>query len=143
MPIIKSAKKRVRTAQKATIRNVKTKRTLKSAVKQFQASLSSKKDASNALAEAQGAIDTAVKKGLMHKNKAARQKSQLAEKAKNAGVKLTPAAKKKATPAKKKPTVKKSTAKKTPTKKVTTKKTTAKKAAPAKKPAASKKTTKK
>ena len=36
MPIIKSAKKRVRTAEKAAIRNSKTKRSLKSAVKAFQ-----------------------------------------------------------------------------------------------------------
>ncbi|HMH31173.1 MAG TPA: 30S ribosomal protein S20, partial [Methylomirabilota bacterium] len=35
MPIIKSAKKRVRTAKKATIRNSKTKRSLKTALKSF------------------------------------------------------------------------------------------------------------
>ncbi|MGH7240908.1 MAG: 30S ribosomal protein S20, partial [Candidatus Saccharimonadales bacterium] len=37
MPIIKSAKKRVKVAKKATIRNSKTKRSLKTALKAFTA----------------------------------------------------------------------------------------------------------
>jgi ribosomal protein S20 len=39
MPIIKSAKKRVKVATKATIRNSKTKRSLKAAVKAFGSAL--------------------------------------------------------------------------------------------------------
>ncbi|HVX57290.1 MAG TPA: 30S ribosomal protein S20 [Candidatus Saccharimonadales bacterium] len=115
MPIIKSAKKRVRTARKAAVRNSKTKRTLREALKTFGA-----KPSAQAQSAAQSKLDTAVKKGVIHKNKAARLQRQAAAKAKAAGVK----------PAKKaaKPTA---AAKKTPA--------SAKKPA-AKKPAAARKT---
>ncbi|CAN5191695.1 hypothetical protein BH09PAT3_BH09PAT3_1420 [soil metagenome] len=125
MPIIKSAKKRVKTANKATIRNSKTKRSLKTAFKVF------KKDASNEThAAAQSNLDKAVKKGLIHKNKAARLKKQAAATAKAAGVKpgttkkaaAKPVAAKKAAPAKKAPAAKKPAAKKPAAKKTTTKK---------------------
>jgi small subunit ribosomal protein S20 len=105
MPIIASAKKRVRTARKATVRNSKTKRSLKGALKVFDKSPSGK-----SISAAQGQIDRAAKKGVIHKNKAARLKSQAAKKAKAAGVKSTKATKK-AVPAKK-TVAKKSTAKK-------------------------------
>lgn len=89
MPIIKSAKKRVRVAERATIRNRKTKRILKSALKSFVTALSGNKTkALEAQAKAFSAIDTAVKKGVMHKNKAARKKAQLARQAKAAGLKI-------------------------------------------------------
>lgn len=110
MPIIKSAKKRVRTSNKAATQNRKTKRTLKSAVKAFQASLSGdKKKASSLQSKAQSAIDKALKKNVIHKNKAARKKRQLAKAAKaaNTGVAKKTAAK---APAKK-PVVKKTTKK--------------------------------
>lgn len=131
MPIIKSAKKRVRVATKAAIRNSKTKRSLKTAMKSFV-----KKASPETHAEAQSNLDKAVKKGIMHKNKAARLKKQAAAQAKAAGVKpatakkaaAKPAAAKKAAPAKK-PAAKKPAATKKPA--------TAKKA-PAKKPAAKK-----
>lgn len=129
MPIIKSAKKRVRVANKAAIRNSKTKRSLRGAVKAFHASITGGKDVAKAQSEAQAAIDIAVKKGVIHKNKAARQKKALAAKAKTAGTK----------PAKK-PTAKKAPAKaaaKPVAKKAPAKKPAAKKA-PAKKPAAKK-----
>jgi ribosomal protein S20 len=113
MPIIKSAKKRVRTANKATVRNSKTKRQFKSALKIF-----AKKPAATSLSEAQSALDTAAKKGVIHKNKAARLKKRAAAKAKAAGVKPAKAAAKKAAPAKKlaakKPAAKKAPAKKKP-----------------------------
>jgi ribosomal protein S20 len=97
MPIIKSAKKRVRTANKAAIRNSKTKRSLREALKAFTA-----KPTSQSLGSAQSALDTAVKKGIIHKNKASRLKKQAAAKAKSAGVKpAKAAAKKAAAPAKK------------------------------------------
>ena len=123
MPIIKSAKKRVRVAEKATIRNVKTKRSLRTALKAFHHAITGgEKDAATKLSEAQSNLDTAVKKGIMHKNKAARQKAQLAKAAKAAAA--APAVKKaapkktaaKATaakPAAKKPAAKKPAAKKT------------------------------
>lgn len=79
MPIIKSAQKRARKAKKATIANSKTKRALKSAVKLFQKSPNAGKKADEAHRGAQSAIDTAAKKGVIHKNKAARQKSRLAK----------------------------------------------------------------
>lgn len=88
MPIIKSARKRVRTTKKATARNAKTKRGLKEAVKTFSKSLGTSK-AADAHKKAQSAIDKAVKKNLMHKNKAARKQRQLAAAAKKAGVKMT------------------------------------------------------
>jgi small subunit ribosomal protein S20 len=115
MPIIKSAKKRVRTARNATIRNSKTKRIMRTALKQF-----AKKATPASHSGAQSVIDTAVKKGLMSKNKAARIKKQLSATAKAAGVKQSatkkPAAKvaaKKATVAKKASPVKKAAPKKT------------------------------
>ncbi len=117
MPIIKSAKKRVRVARKATVRNAKTKRTLRVALKSFQASLSGKKGP-EALSKAQSALDKAGKHGVMHKNKIARKKRQLAAAAKAAGVK--PASGTKKTVAK--PVVKKPVAKKSPAKKPAAKK---------------------
>lgn len=109
MPIIKSAKKRVRTAGKAAVRNSKTKRGLRSALKAFVA-----KPSAAGHASAQSHLDKALKKGVIHRNKAARLKRQAAAKAKAAGVKAGAKAAKKA--------VKKATA---PAKKVTTKKVTA------------------
>lgn len=96
MPIIKSAKKRVRTTKKATIRNSKTKRSLKDAFKIFTKSPSAKSHSA-----AQSKLDKAVKKGLVHKNKAARLKKQASAKAKAAGVKPTKAVKKTVAPVKK------------------------------------------
>lgn len=108
MPIIKSAKKRVKVAKKATIRNAKTKRSLKEAVKAFAKSLAGGKKVPEAHSKAQSEIDKAAKKGVMHKNKAARKKAQLARAAKASGA-AKPAAKK--APAKK-PAAKKASAKK-------------------------------
>lgn len=128
MPIIKSAKKRVKVANKATARNRKTKRSVKSAVKELQASLSGdKKKANELLAKAQSEIDTAVKKGVLHKNKANRKKSQLAKANKRAGIKLDKTTPKKTTskPASKtvaKKTIQKPTTKKAPVKKSASKK---------------------
>ncbi len=116
MPIIKSAKKRVRVTRKATIRNAKTKRTLRLALKSFQASISG-----SSHSKAQSAIDKAGKKGLLHKNKVARKKRQLAAEAKKAGVKTS------GTPKPKKTVTKKATPKKIVAKKPAAKKTPAKK----------------
>jgi small subunit ribosomal protein S20 len=111
MPIIKSAKKRVRTANKAAVRNSKTKRSLKTALKAFSKAVSGgKKDATAEHRKAQSTLDTAGKKNVMHKNKVARKKRQLSRAAKAAG--LNPHA----------APVKKTAAKKAPAKKKTTKK---------------------
>lgn len=112
MPIIKSAKKRVRTARKAAVRNAKTKRRLREAWKAFAASPAAKSQA-----EVQSRIDTAVKKGVIHKNKAARMQKQAAAKAKAAGVKPAKAAPKKTASKAAKPAAKKPAAKKTAPKK--------------------------
>lgn len=119
MPIIKSAKKRVRVARKATVRNAKVKRGLRGAIKSFQSAISG-----SSHSKAQSSLDKAAKKGLLHKNKVARKKSQLAKAAKAAGVK-TAGTKKKA-PAKK-PAAKKPAPKKTVVKKPAAKKAPAKK----------------
>ena len=119
MPIIKSAKKRVKTANKAAVRNSKTKRSLKSALKVFRRTPSAK-----GLSEAQSNLDKAAKKGVIHKNKAARLKKKAAAKAKAAGVKPAKATAKKAAPAKSaKPAAKKAAPKKTAAKKPAAKKT--------------------
>ena len=95
MPIIKSAKKRVRVSTKAATRNSKTKRNLRDSLKNFYATLTGGKadKISVAHASAVSAIDTAAKKNVIHKNKAARKKQQLATAMKQANVKL-PTAKK-------------------------------------------------
>ncbi len=110
MPIIKSAKKRVRTATKAAARNSKTKRSLRTSLKLFAKAPSAKSHSSVA-----SNIDKSVKKGVIHKNKAARLKRQAAKQAKANGVKSVK-------PAAKQPVVKKPVAKKAVPKKVSAKK---------------------
>jgi small subunit ribosomal protein S20 len=119
MPIIKSAKKRVKVSNKAAVRNSKTKRSLKTAVKAFAKSLTGgdKKESGAAFNKVQSELDKAGKKGVMHKNKVARKKAQAARAAKTAAaapaVKAAPKAK--AAPKKtvaKKPAAKKPAAKK-------------------------------
>jgi small subunit ribosomal protein S20 len=121
MPIIKSAKKRVKVASKAAVRNSKTKRSLKAAIKSFGKALGGK-DTSSELNKAKSELDKAAKKGVVHKNKAARKKSQLAKAAKaNAGIAKKAEAKAKAA-AKKAAPAKKPAAKKAPAKKPAAKK---------------------
>lgn len=136
MPIIQSAKKRVRVSAKAAIRNAKTKRNIREALKAFQAAVATgKADKINeAKNKVVSAIDTAVKKNVLHKNKAARKKSQISLAAKTAGAKPVTAVKKpntKKITAKSKSTkltAKKSSAKKQVSKKIVTKKPATKKA---------------
>lgn len=120
MPIIKSAKKRVKQTQKATVRNARTKKNLRVSLKSFF-----KKPSASAKSAAESNLDKAAKKGLVHKNKVARKKAQLAKAAKASGVKVEKKAAKavakkapvkKATPAKK-PAAKKPAPKKAPAKK--------------------------
>ncbi|NTW62358.1 30S ribosomal protein S20 [Candidatus Saccharibacteria bacterium] len=118
MPIIKSAIKRAKQTIKRRERNVGIKADIKSAVKAFMAKPSAK-----ALSAAQSELDTAVKKGLIKKNTAARRKSNLSRVAKNSGVKLATGTAKKAAPkAAAKPATKPVT-KKSPAKKPAAKKT--------------------
>ena len=126
MPIIKSAKKRVRVTARATERNRGTRNKQRTTFKSFVASVSGGKKTAESHADAQRALDTAVKKGVMHKNKAARKKAQLARAMKDSGAKVEKSTKAKA------PVAKKTAPKAVPAKKVATKKPVAKKA-PAKK----------
>jgi small subunit ribosomal protein S20 len=125
MPIIKSAKKRVKVATKANLRNVKTKRALREALKAYSAALAKggAAEINKAQKEAVSALDKAAKKAVIHKNKAARKKAQLSAMAKAKGVKPAKAEAKKAAT---KPAAKKTAAKST-SKKPAAKKTAAKK----------------
>ncbi|MEX1995391.1 MAG: 30S ribosomal protein S20 [Candidatus Saccharimonadales bacterium] len=125
MPIIKSARKRVKVSAKANVRNAKTKRSMREALKAFTSALAGGKPAEIAKAQAQAAsaIDKATKKAVIHKNKAARKKAQLAARAKAAGVRPVKAVAKKATP--KKAAAKKTTAN-SPAKKTAPKKSSKK-----------------
>lgn len=129
MPVIKSAKKRVRVANKAAIRNAKSKRIWKSALKTYMRSPSPEN-----FSAAQSAIDTAAKKNVIHANKAARLKRHMMVFAKASNVKFPdkkaskpapqtakkPSASKPSAP--KKPASKKATTAKKPTSKAATKK---------------------
>ena len=123
MPIIKSAIKRAKQQQVRRKRNLVTKQNLKSEVKQLQEMVNSKGSKTpQQLSKVYSAIDIAVKKNVIHKNKAARLKAQAS---KSAGT--TPKASKAAASATKKPAAKKAPAKKTPVKKPAAKKAPAKK----------------
>ncbi len=106
MPIIKSAKKAARQAEKRTAHNKQIKKDIKAALKAFKNNPTSEN-----LRKAQSEYDKAVKKDLMKKNTAARRKAKLYQFAKNSNVKLSTktVAKK---PAAKKTTTKKPAAKK-------------------------------
>jgi small subunit ribosomal protein S20 len=123
MPIIKSAKKRVKVAAKARARNVRVRRSLRDSLKAFAKAVEAGKapDIQKAQRAAVSALDIAVKKEIIHRNKAARQKAALAAKAKAAGAKpAKPAAKTASkTPAKQKTAAKKPAAKKPAAKKTT------------------------
>ena len=80
MPNIKSAKKRVLVFQKKTLINQMHKTALKTAVKKFEAAVENG-DAANAKVlfnDAVKKLDQSVSRGILHKNNAARKKSQLA-----------------------------------------------------------------
>lgn len=82
MANIKSAKKRVGIIEKKTLRNKVIKSDLKTALKKADTAITENTDnKSEAVAVAIKKIDKACTKGIMHKNKAARKKSQLAKKA--------------------------------------------------------------
>jgi small subunit ribosomal protein S20 len=79
MPHTKSAKKNLRKAEKRRLRNRAAKRTLKTYLKRFDAAVNSTVDQLQlAYNEAAARLDRAATKGLIHRNLAARKKSQLA-----------------------------------------------------------------
>ncbi|MFW6023020.1 MAG: 30S ribosomal protein S20 [Halanaerobiaceae bacterium] len=79
MPIIKSAKKRVKTAAKRAELNKEWKEKLKGAIKSFEKLIEedNAEEAKNQLTETIKVIDKAANKGIIHKNNAARKKSRL------------------------------------------------------------------
>ncbi len=83
MANIKSAKKRVLVTAKKSLRNQSTKNALRTELKKFDEAMSSEDVAARkqALSVATKHLDKAGAKGIMHKNKIARKKSQLAKKA--------------------------------------------------------------
>jgi small subunit ribosomal protein S20 len=85
MPIIKSAQKRAKQTIVKRKRNEKTKRSLRDEVKLLEKAIDSgkKAEATKQLSKVYSAIDTSVKKNLIHKNKAARRKSQFNNKVRN------------------------------------------------------------
>ena len=134
MPIIKSAKKRMKQAEKRRDYNVEVKNVVKKQIKLVKEQIAKGSVKSDAeLVKAVAEIDLAVKKGVLHKRTAARRKSRLtlaynATASKPYG---TENPGKPGTKSSKKKVVKKTTAK--PKAKVATKKATPKKKTVAKK----------
>lgn len=82
MPNIKSAKKRVKVNATKAAANKSRKSNLKTVLKAADNAVDNKEEA---IRTAIKKVDQACAKGLMHKNKAARKKSQLAKKLNAAG----------------------------------------------------------
>ncbi len=82
MPNIKSAKKRVRLSRAANESNRMAKSVLKTTLKKFEAAVAAGNAAEtdSAYKAAVKTIDQAVKKGILHKNTAARRKSSITRK---------------------------------------------------------------
>lgn len=76
MSINKSVMKRIRQAQKANTMNKHYKSMMKSAIKKTLA-LKNKENSESVLKETISIIDKVTRKGIIHKNKAARQKSRI------------------------------------------------------------------
>lgn len=81
MPNIKSAKKRVQVNAVRAARNKAANSNLKTVLKKTNATIENNENKAEAVKVAVKAIDQACAKGLIHKNKAARKKSQIMRKA--------------------------------------------------------------
>ncbi len=83
MANIKSQIKRIRTNEKARLRNKSVKSSVKTAVRRFrEAADTGNRDAAvTALREASQALDKAAGKGVIHPNQAANRKSAMAKRA--------------------------------------------------------------
>ncbi len=79
MANIKSQLKRIKTNEKARLRNKAVKSELKTAVRQFREAATSgdKQAAEQALRSASRKLDKAVSKGVIHQNQAANRKSAM------------------------------------------------------------------
>jgi small subunit ribosomal protein S20 len=78
---IKSQLKRIRTNEKARLRNKSIKSSLKTAVRRFReaAAAGDRERALSELRTASRALDKAVSKGVIHRNQAANRKSAMAK----------------------------------------------------------------
>ena len=87
MANIKSQIKRIKTNEKARLRNKSVSSSIKSAVRKFRETVSSGDAAkiTTELRSASKALDIAVAKGVLHKNTAANKKSSMAKAAAKAG----------------------------------------------------------
>ena len=130
MPIIKSAKKRMRQQDAKRLYNVAVKTSVKKQLRVVKDEVATGKVTSAALVAAVAQLDTAVRKGVLHKRTADRKKSRLTKEYNSLATKPygtenpgKPGEKKKAV---KKPAAK-AVAKKAPAKKAAAKKPAAKK----------------
>jgi len=85
---IKSQIKRVKTNEKARLRNKSVRSSIKTAVRKFRDAVTAGDAATitTELRTASQALDVAVAKGVLHKNAAANKKSSMAKSANKAGV---------------------------------------------------------
>jgi len=79
LPRLKSSRKRLRQAQKANLRNKSVRSLLRTSIKKVRLA-SSKAEAEALLPQVVSVIDRTTRKGVIHRNAAARYKSQLAHK---------------------------------------------------------------
>jgi small subunit ribosomal protein S20 len=77
VPTIKSAKKRLRQSEKRRERNKAVRSRIRSAIRDLM-QMESREEAEEALSEVYALLDRGAAKNVMHPNKAARKKSQLA-----------------------------------------------------------------
>ena len=76
LPRLKSSKKRMRQSQKGQLRNKAVRSLLRTTIKKVQMA-PNKAEAQALLPQAQSIIDKTLKKGVVHRNAAARYKSRL------------------------------------------------------------------
>ncbi len=81
MPNIKSQIKRVKTSKKENERNKAVKSNLRSSLKKAEAAIAPGSDNKAVVNDAYSTIDMAMRKGVIHKNTAARKKAAIAKKA--------------------------------------------------------------
>jgi len=82
MPNIKSAKKRVKVIASKTLKNQMFKTSLKTTIKKYEAAVAAgdKANLDKTYREAVKKVDKAAARGIIHRNKASRKKSQFTRK---------------------------------------------------------------
>ena len=80
MPTLKSSYKRLRQNHKARLRNKSARSALRTVLKKA-ANTTGREEAESLMPQAVSVIDKSVKKGILHRNTAARYKSDLARRA--------------------------------------------------------------